>query len=412
MTTTPAPAASPTSPAASPAATAGEVLALIRSGQAATRGALGRATGLSRTAVNARLSALTDAGLVLEGEEESATGGRPATTLVLNRDAGLVLAVAVGRSRSQLSVCALDGTELASASLEQETGQGPDVLMPLVVARLERMLGDLGRTGGDVRGVGMSLAGTVDPARAMSVDSPALTGWDGVPLAPWLRQVTDAPLTLDNDMRVMALSQMPLAGADVEPPVHAHDEALVLKASTGVGLALVADGRLVRGHRDAAGQLGHVKVPAAAGLRCRCGEIGCLETVASGWALVERLRAEGEDVHHVRDLVAAAGRGSGRARSVVRESGRHIGEALAATVTVLNPRAVVVGGDMAGAFDTFSAGLREGVFSATTALSGRDLQVVPAAYGDRAGVVGCVRLALDSVLSPRAVDAALARQAG
>ena len=162
-------------------------------------------------------------------------------------------------------------------------------------------------------------------------------------------------------------------------------------------------------HRNAAGQLGPVTGPAADGLRCRCGETGCLETVASGWALVERLRAAGDDVHHVRDLVAAAGRGNGRARAVVRESGRHIGEALAATVTVLNPRAVVVGGDMAGAFDTFSAGLREGVFSATTALAGRDLQVVPAAYGDRAGLVGCVRLALDSVLSPRAVDAALAR---
>ena len=400
MTTTPPPAL--------PAATAGEVLALIRSGRAATRGALGRATGLSRTAVNARLAVLADAGLVLEGEEESATGGRPATTLVLNSDAGLVLAVAVGRSRSQLSVCSLDGTELASASLDQETGQGPDVLMPLVLTHLDRLLGDLGRSGRDVRGVGMSLAGTVDPVRAMSVDSPALTGWDGVPLAPYLREVTDAPVSLDNDMRVMALSQMPPAGGDVEPTVREDDEALVLKASTGIGLAIVAAGRLVRGHRDAAGQLGHVKVPAAAGLRCRCGETGCLETVASGWALVEQLRADGADVHHVRDLVAAAVRGNGRARSVVRESGRHVGEALAATVTVLNPRTVVVGGDMAGAFDTFSAGLREAVFGATTALAGRDLQVVTAAYGDRAGLVGCVRLALDSVLSPRAVDAALA----
>jgi predicted NBD/HSP70 family sugar kinase len=317
--------------------------------------------------------------------------------------------VAVGRSRSQLSVSSLDGTELASVSLDQETGRGPDVLMPLVVSHLDRMLGELGRSGDDVRGVGMSLAGTVDPARAMSVDSPALTGWDGVPLAPYLRDVTAAPLTLDNDMRVMALSQMPTARADVEPTVHEHDEALVLKASTGIGLAIVADGRLVRGHRNAAGQLGHVKVPAATGLRCRCGESGCLETVASGWALVEQLRADGADVHHVRDLVAAAGQGNGRARAVVRESGRHIGEALAATVTVLNPRTVVVGGDMAGAFDTFSAGLREAVFGATTALAGRDLHVVPAAYGDRAGLVGCVRLALDSVLSPRAVDAALAR---
>ena len=75
--------------------------------------------------------------------------------------------------------------------------------------------------------------------------------------------------------------------------MHEHDEALVLKASTGIGLAIVADGRLVRGHRNAAGQLGHVKVPAADGLRCRCGESGCLETVASGWAFVERLRAAG-----------------------------------------------------------------------------------------------------------------------
>ena len=116
---------SPPPPPVLPAATAGEVLALIRSGQAATRGALGRATGLSRTAVNARLTALADAGLVLEGGEESATGGRPATTLVLNSAAGLVLGIAVGRSRSQLSVCSLDGTELASVSLDRSPARDP-----------------------------------------------------------------------------------------------------------------------------------------------------------------------------------------------------------------------------------------------------------------------------------------------
>src|SRR5687767_5706328 len=103
-------------------ATAGDLLDLIRSGGATTRGELGRVTGLSRTAVNARLAALAGAGLVLEGEEDSATGGRPASTLVLNRDAGLVLAVAIGRSRSQLSVCSLDGTELAQVSHDQEIG--------------------------------------------------------------------------------------------------------------------------------------------------------------------------------------------------------------------------------------------------------------------------------------------------
>ena len=91
---------------------AGDLLALIRSGQATTRGALGRITGLSRTAVSARLAPLERAGLVVDGEQESATGGRPASTLVFNADAGLVLAIALGRSRSQVAVCDLDGTEL------------------------------------------------------------------------------------------------------------------------------------------------------------------------------------------------------------------------------------------------------------------------------------------------------------
>src|SRR5829696_864632 len=163
--------ASPPATAPAPGVTAGDLLALIRSGRATTRGELGRVTGLSRTAVSTRLASLAAAGLVLEGEEESATGGRPASTVVLDADAGLVLAVAIGRSRSQMSVCSLDGTELASVSHDQEVGLGPDVLMPVVAEHLARMLDDHGRSGEEVRGVGLSLAGTVDRDRGVSVDS-------------------------------------------------------------------------------------------------------------------------------------------------------------------------------------------------------------------------------------------------
>lgn len=384
-----------------PVATAGELLDLIRSGRAVTRGELGRVTGLSRTAVSVRIAALVSAGLLLEGGEESSTGGRPATTLVLNPRAGLVLAGAIGRSRSQMAVYSLDGVELASVSHDQEVGLGPQVLMPVVADHLARMLAELGRSGEQVRGVGLSIPGTVDPERTTSLDSPVMAGWDGVALAPYLREVTAAPVVLDNDTNVMALSEL-------DGHLRELDDVLVLKASTGLGLGIVADGRLVRGHRGAAGEVGHVKVEAAAGLRCRCGDTGCLEAVAGGWALVQRLHERGHELSHVRDLVAQAVRGDGEARSIVRESGRRVGEVLAAAVTLLNPQAVVVGGDMAGAFDTFAAGLRDTLFARTTALAGRDLRLLPATHGDRAGLVGCARLALEQVLSPRAVDAGLA----
>ena len=126
-----------------PPATAGELLELVRTGQADTRSGLRVLTGLSRTAVVARVQALAAAGLLLAGEELASTGGRPPGGLLFNKDAGVVLAVALGRSRSQLGVFDLDGHELAADSRDHEVGIGPDELMPQVAARLAALLADV-----------------------------------------------------------------------------------------------------------------------------------------------------------------------------------------------------------------------------------------------------------------------------
>ena len=80
---------------------------------------------------------------------------------------------------------------------------------------------------------------------------------------------------------------------------------------------------------------------------------------------------------------------------------------LLSVLAYLNPQAVVVGGDMAAAFDIVAGGIRESVYTHGTALATRDLQFLPSTFGDRAGVVGCAAMALDHVLSPAAVDARL-----
>jgi predicted NBD/HSP70 family sugar kinase len=110
----------------------------------------------------------------------------------------------------------------------------------------------------------------------------------------------------------------------------------------------------------------------------------------------------------VRDLVALAQQGDAEARGLLRESGRRLGEVLAVAVNLLNPQAVVIGGDMAGAFDLYAAGVRESVYALAAPLATRDLQFLPTAHGDSAGLVGCAALALEKVLHPAAVDARLA----
>jgi predicted NBD/HSP70 family sugar kinase len=379
----------------------GDVLELVRSGRASTRSDLRRLTGMSRTAVVARVSALSDAGLLLLGDGLVSTGGRPPGSLVFNADAGVVVAAAIGRSRSQLALFDLVGEEIEAVSLEHEIGAGPGVVMPEVARQLALLLGDELRT---VLAVGLSLPGTIDPALGVSVDSPVMGGWDGVDLAPFLREVTDAPLYVGNDADVLARSER-LGHAGT------FDDLLVLKASTGLGLGIIAEGRVVSGHLGGAGEIGHTKIDAAEGRPCRCGDSGCLETIAGGWALLAELEVRGRPVGHVRDVVALALGGDAEARSLLREAGRRLGEVLAVAINLLNPQAVVVGGDMAAAFDVYAAGLRESVYARASALATRDLQFLPATFGDRAGLVGCASMALDRVLNPAAVDARLMARA-
>lgn len=379
--------------------TAGDLLELVRTGRAATRGDLQRVTGLSRTAVAARVAALVEAGLLQHGDELASTGGRPPGALVFNADAGVVLAVAVGRSRSQLAVCDLEGRELAGDTRDHEVGVGAETLMPQIVQRLQAMLEGLPGVPGPVIGIGMSLPGVVDAVRGVSIDSPVMGGWDGVPLAPYFRDVAQAPVLLANDADVLARAEL-FGGSPFR-------DMLVVKASTGLGMGVVADGRVLTGHLGAAGEIGHTRTEAN-DLPCRCGSSGCLETIAGGWALVTAFNDSGREAGHIRDLVGFALAGDAVARKLLRESGRRLGEVLAVAINLLNPEAVVIGGDMGQAFEVYAAGVRESVYARSTALATRDLQFLPSGQGDSSGLVGCAALAIGHVLAPGAVDARLA----
>ncbi|MCW2588273.1 MAG: sugar kinase [Mycobacterium sp.] len=378
---------------------AGDVFALIRELRDTTRAELGQLTTLSRTAVAARVAALLDLGLVAESEQAASTGGRPATLLTFDADAGVVACVAIGISRTRMAICNLAGELVATSDIDQEVALGPDDLMSDVVKRLDVLLEN--HRDVPVYGVGLSLPGPVDRERGCSRDSPILRGWDGVELRPYfgeLHRLSGVPVLLDNDANAIALGER---GGELQR----HDDLLVLKVSTGLGAGIISGGVLQRGAWQAAGEFGHNKTAAARGVPCRCGDTGCLEAIAGGWAVVHALQQQGYAVRHMRDVVELAHAGDPEARRMIRDSGRHIGEVVASAVNLLNPKVLVIAGDLAGAYETFVAGLRETLYGNATAMSTRELEVVPAAHGSHSAVAGTAAMVLDEVLSPRAVDA-------
>ncbi|WP_370326055.1 ROK family transcriptional regulator [Euzebya sp.] len=381
--------------------TPGEVLALIRDGRARTRSELSRLTGMSRSTITQRIDALLAGNFLYEAGEAPSSGGRPPQTLAFNSDAGVVLVADLDVTHSRFAVADLSGRLLAESAGELDIAEGPERVMGWVLDRFSELLEEVGRQDADVRGIGVGLPGPVEYSAGRAVSPPIMPGWDGVAVPSLLRPTFDVPVLVDNDVNIMALGEYWTRWRD------RIDHMLFVKVGTGIGSGIVANGDIYRGQHGAAGDMGHVQVPTATEVVCRCGNRGCLEAIAGGGALAERLRGLGETVVDGRDVAKSALAGDTRAIRMIRSAGRQIGEVLAGVVNLLNPGAIILGGDVALAANELVAGVREVVYERSTVLATHDLTVECSELGDRAGVVGAAVMIIESILLPSAVDAAI-----
>jgi predicted NBD/HSP70 family sugar kinase len=378
-----------------------DVLDLIRSGRARTRGELGHATGLARSTIRQRIDALKSVGLVVESEATApSTGGRPPSLLSFNADAGLVLAADLGATHSRVAVTNLLAEPLADTTAEIDIDAGPIEVLSWLDRTFRELLGAIGRPAGEVRGMGIGLPGPVDFAQGMAVNPPIMAGWHLYPVAEHCRGLYPVPVLVDNDVNIMALGEYWV----MEPKV---EDFVFIKVGTGIGSGLIMGGRLQRGAKGAAGDIGHVRTTSD-DARCRCGNNGCLEAAAGGRAVAAHLRERGFEASNTRDVVALVQQGNREAIRAVREAGRLLGQVLASTVNLLNPALIMIGGDMAKAEADLLAGIREVVYQRSTTLSTTDLRIAVSSLGDRAGTTGAAAMALDHLFTPAAIDHALA----
>jgi predicted NBD/HSP70 family sugar kinase len=388
-------------PLAGEAASAGAVLRVIRDAGTVTRAELARRTGLARSTVAQRVDTLLKHQLVYEAGGTDSTGGRPATALAFNDGSGVVLCADLGVTHSRLAVCDLGGAPLAEVVVDLDISTGPEAVLEVAHARLGELLRESGRASSHVRGIGVGVPGPVAFDRGEPTNPPIMPGWDGYSIPGWFADRYDAPVLVDNDVNIMALG---------EHWTHWRNRGhlLFIKVGTGIGCGIVSKGRIHRGAKGAAGDIGHIRL-ADQDVVCRCGNVGCLEAVSGGAALARRLTEEGLEAETSRDVVRLVKAGSAPATQLVREAGRNLGEVLAAAVNFFNPEVIVIGGDVGQASQQLLAGVREVIFQRSLPLATEDLRVVPSQLGDRAGVIGAAIMVIEHVLSPDAIDRAIQR---
>ncbi|GGH37232.1 transcriptional regulator [Microbacterium album] len=374
----------------------GVVLDLIREG-VNTRGELLERLGWSRVTLSRRLEELLAHGVIVPDGSRSSGGGRPREAFAVNRDAGLLLAMDVGSSHTRVGI-----TDLVSGVLSEDEADiglfdGPREIFSWAEQVFDFMLRALGRGRQDVRGIGVGVPGPVD-SRAGRLGSPQLDPrWDDVLVRDQLWSLPgDAVVVVDRDVNILAVGEARLGWPE-------HRDLVVVKAGIGVGCAFVLGGRLSRGARGGAGQL-------SAPLRERLSEpLRRLETVASGGTVRDRLNRGGHRIRTSADIVAAAERGDEEAVALLEEVGEVIGYALADVVGLLNPSAVVIGGNLSEAGEVFIGAIRRSVFGAAHVFSRQGLVVERSRLGERAGVRGASLLAQDALFEADRISA-LTRQ--
>ncbi|MEU1803058.1 ROK family transcriptional regulator [Streptomyces sp. NPDC019937] len=390
---------------------------LIASGIADSRADLVKATGLARSTVTRHLDTMIDAGVVTEGGAVSRPGrGRPPLRLALNPRAGVVAVADVGAHSARLALADLSQNLVSQEEIALDVAQGPEATLDLLTERLRRMLAEsaaasTGATPDRPSALVVGLPGPVDARAGTPVRPPIMPGWDGFPVGRTMTERFGCRTFVDNDVNLMALGEA-RALPEGEAPL------LFIKIGTGIGGGLIsASGELHRGAEGAAGDIGHLRVPGADDTVCSCGNIGCVEAVASATAMAARLSREDSGLaEHDRprgaaDLARLVRDGHPGAVRVVREAAVTIGEVVALLVHVYNPARIVIGGAIAAASDDLLARIRGVVYRRALPLATRRLSLAQSVLGTSAGVVGGTVVGVEHVLSPEGIGDVLAHSA-
>ncbi|MCW2820835.1 MAG: hypothetical protein JWR64_630 [Marmoricola sp.] len=364
------------------------VMRLLRDAGALSRADLARRSGLAKATIGTIVGQLERAGAVTAGESEPSGRGRPSTPLVLAGRSLAGLGIEINVDYTAVTAVDLAGRELSFEERPVEAGgrRLGDVLA-LVRGEVDRLAAD----GIELLGLTVAVPGLIDRARGIVVDAPNL-GWSEVPLADALRSELHHTLAVevDNDANCAARAES-MHGVAI-----GVDDFVYLTGTVGLGAGIVSGGRVLRGSRGLAGEVGHLRVGDDRH-RCACGRTGCWEAVAGLRALEQ---ATGVAVARGEDPVSYAVRLTGmpEARRGIREIGRALGRGVVQLAVTLDPRMVVLGGAFVPLGDVLVPAVEEALSGSFT---GNGCTVALSTLGLHAASVGAAVDALDEVYAGR-----------
>ncbi len=382
------------------------VLNHLRQQSPVSRAALANLTGLNKATITRLIRELMEHNFVREIGMHSSATGRPSILLELDPQAGYIIGARLDIDYSAVSLTNFAAEIIWRSEKKHTQEDGQDVVLANILELIQQAIQNVPDKSRPILGLGVSVPGLVDVENGMVLFAPNL-GWRNVPLRAWLREYFDLPIYVDNEANLAALGETYFGAA------RDCDYVLYVNITSGVGAGIVLHQQILTGTTGIAGEVGHMTVDPH-GPKCKCGNMGCWETLVSTPAIFRRIRdlvAAGEvsslqeniQAHISRSsmplVVNAALAGDPVAKCVLYETSTYIGLGLANLINILNPERVVLGGYLTPAYPYMLDEINMVVKKRALRWAWEAANIVVADLGSDASLMGAIATIYDHVLA-------------
>ncbi len=362
---------------------------------------LTQATKMSTPTITRAVDELMEEGWVIDHGIGESTGGRPPWMCGLNPSSWYMIGIDLERAYIKMAVFDMHNQPVKEIHELNEGLDDTEDVIGFIASKVNELLTAYNINKKKVLGIGLSLPGLIDIRTGLSYTYLN----SGKPPADLLSQKTGLPVFIEQDTRAMAWGEQAFGLA------RDHQNVLCLNVGSGIGLSLILNGKIFKGHSGYAGEFGHIQL-VPNGRLCHCGKVGCIETVASGKVMIARAREEinsGTDsmmqelVQHnlkkinLKTLLKAAEMNDQYAVNLFSDAGDALGKGISTLIHLFDPELIIIGGEMSKASDILIPPIERNLNIYAISRIRRDARIVSSELGDNAKLLGTLAMTMHNI---------------
>jgi glucokinase-like ROK family protein len=373
-----------------------------------SRAKLAAKTGLNKSTISSLVEELLEFRLIHETGLNSVGTGRPSTLLEINPQAGGIIGVELGVDFVATALTDFIGNILWRRTVNADPAAGPETILNQTLELTGEAITASLQTGLPLFGIGVATPGLVDIEEGILIFAPNLH-WHNIPLRKLFSERFNLKVFIENDANAAAVAEHLFGVA------RQCSDFIFVFAGVGIGGGLFLNGELYRGKNGFAGEIGHSPIMTA-GVEspCHCGNLGCWETYANQYSIIQRIQArlEVRRASIIPRLLAqensplsisiikqAADLGDLEAIEALADAGKAMGQGFATLINFFNPEKIILGGPLSLAGNYLLPAIQEVVSRHSLPLVNQKMEVVLSHFGTDASLIGAISIVVDEVLS-------------